>query len=590
MRASRFGLSRMRVSVLVSLGVIVAASATTANAATLMVNCTADPGALASALATASDGDTLSIQGTCKGTFEIAHSLTLAGAKGATLDGQAVDTVLTVDSAETVVVTGLTVTNGFATSFAPDGQNGGGIWNNGTLTLIDSSVAGNATSFSGNGAGIYNTGTLSLDNSTVSGNRNVFSGGGAGIFNTGMLTLSNSTVSGNVTALGQGGGIYSITGTLIVNNSTISGNFAGVGGGVTNRGFASIFTSSVSGNGVRDFGGGIANYGGLVLAASTVSENTSNLAGGGVYNAGSSLDLVNNTINANSAVDGGGVYTVVSAMFRGSIVAAQSAGGNCMVAGGGSTIDGGYNLDDGTTCGFSIATHSLPNTDPMLDPAGLADNGGPTETVALLAGSPAIDVIPLGSSKCGVASLPTDQRGVSRPQGLRCDIGAFEVEQQDSTPPVITVPGDITVNATSPAGAAVSYSVTAGDPDDEVASLGCVPASASTFAIGTTTVDCTASDTHGNTGSASFMVHVKGAAEQLADLRVAVTGVGPGTSLADKVIQAQTALNKHDLAGACSTLNALINQLKALSGKSVPAGVVDALVADATRIRAVLGC
>jgi len=166
----------------------------------------------------------------------------------------------------------------------------------------------------------------------------------------------------------------------------------------------------------------------------------------------------------------------------------------------------------------------------------------------------------------------------------------FSLPSADTTPPEISVPGDITVNATSPAGAAVSYSVTAGDPDDEVASLGCVPASASTFAIGTTTVDCTASDTHGNTGSASFMVHVKGAAEQLADLRVAVTGVGPGTSLADKVIQAQTALNKHDLAGACSTLNALINQLKALSGKSVPAGVVDALVADATRIRAVLGC
>src|SRR5438445_13775509 len=71
------------------------------SATTITVNCTTDPGALATALATASDGDTLAIQGTCKGTFEISHSLTLAGSGGATLDGQRLGTVLTVDSGTT---------------------------------------------------------------------------------------------------------------------------------------------------------------------------------------------------------------------------------------------------------------------------------------------------------------------------------------------------------------------------------------------------------------------------------------------------------------------------------------------------------
>jgi nitrous oxidase accessory protein NosD len=177
----------------------------------LSVDCAADSGALAIALATADNGDTLSIQGTCKGTFEIAHDLTLQGSASSTLDGQAADTVLTIDAGKTVFVADLTVTGGLATSFIPGGENGGGIWNNGTLTLRDSTIRGNATSFSGNGAGIYSRGTLTVSDSTVTGNSNSFSGGGAGIFNfAGTLRLNNSTVSGNTTSFGQGGGIYKL--------------------------------------------------------------------------------------------------------------------------------------------------------------------------------------------------------------------------------------------------------------------------------------------------------------------------------------------------------------------------------------------
>src|SRR5262249_10102592 len=142
---------------------------------------------------------------------------------------------------------------------------------------------------------------------------------------------------------------------------------------------------------------------------------------------------------------------------KNSLIAGQSGGPNCYGFAAGS--DGGYNLDDGTSCGFSSANHSLSSTNPLLDPAGLDDNGGPTKTIALQPGSPAIDAIPPAANGCGTA-IATDQRGVTRPQGPGCDIGAFELVL-DTTPPVITVPDPITVNATSPDGAVVTYSVSA---------------------------------------------------------------------------------------------------------------------------------
>jgi probable HAF family extracellular repeat protein len=161
----------------------------------------------------------------------------------------------------------------------------------------------------------------------------------------------------------------------------------------------------------------------------------------------------------------------------------------------------------------------------------------------------------------------------------------------DTTPPVITVPDDMTVDATSPDGAVVEFTATATDDVDGDVPVGCTPASGSTFVIGDTTVECTATDTAGNSATASFTVHVKGGSEQLDDLAEAVIGVGPGTSLADKVEAAQMALTDGDDTLACEILNAFINQVTAQTGKSIsdPA-TADALIADATRIRAVLGC
>jgi hypothetical protein len=164
------------------------------------------------------------------------------------------------------------------------------------------------------------------------------------------------------------------------------------------------------------------------------------------------------------------------------------------------------------------------------------------------------------------------------------------VGPQDTTAPSISVPSAITTDASGPSGAVVAYRVTASDPDDSVASLACAPPSGSTFPMGTTTVTCTAKDTNGNTSTASFTVTVVGAAGQSAALRSAVTGVGPGTSLADKIALVQGQIGTGQVAKACSTLVAFINEVSAQSGKTIPTGQATTFIADALRIRSVLGC
>ena len=163
----------------------------------------------------------------------------------------------------------------------------------------------------------------------------------------------------------------------------------------------------------------------------------------------------------------------------------------------------------------------------------------------------------------------------------------------DGTPPLLT-PANITVNATSPAGATVAYTVTATDPGGSgVASVDCTPPSGTVFAIGDTTVDCTATDNVGNVAHASFTVHVKGAAEQLADLLVAVTGVGPGKMLADRVKHIQGHVARNMKKGACDDLNRFVKQVNDMAKGRKPqitAAQAASFTAQAQSIRAALGC
>lgn len=160
----------------------------------------------------------------------------------------------------------------------------------------------------------------------------------------------------------------------------------------------------------------------------------------------------------------------------------------------------------------------------------------------------------------------------------------------DVTPPEISSPGDLNVPATGPHGATVTWTITATDVVDGAVPVGCTPSSGSAFAIGDTLVECSAVDAAGNTAHASFVVHVQGADEQLVTLSEAVAGVGPGTSLADKVRDARAALARGDVDDACFALRSMLNQIEAQAGKSIPTGVAGPLIADATRIRSFLSC
>jgi len=294
--------------------------------------------------------------------------------------------------------------------------------------------------------GIFNEGTLTVTNSTIADNgfAVLFGVVNGGIFNEGTLTVTNSTFSGNRAFVG--GGIDNESGAVMVTNSNFTSNEAAEGGGIANGGMLTITNSTFAGNSVSNsnafgdnpegeaFGGGIANGGTLTVTNSTFVGNSSRniypgsgfVFGGGIFGGGT---VTNSTFVGNSSTGvgafGGGI---VGGIIKGSILVGNS-GGNCY----GGVIDEGYNLDDDGTCDFSSGT--TPDSAIALDPNGLQNNGGPTETVALESNSVAINQIPIPD--CIDQSSPpvrlyTDQRGVIRPQFTACDIGAYEYDTAHS--------------------------------------------------------------------------------------------------------------------------------------------------------------
>ncbi len=214
--------------------------------------------------------------------------------------------------------------------------------------------------------------------------------------------MQGSTLSGNQGALG--GAINNVDGQVTVINSTLSDNQAvgviGLGGAILNSGSP---------------GGGAT----VTVINSTLSGNQASGRGGGIYNSpDATLNLISSTLSDNQATDGGGGIansTDATVSLTNSIVA-NSVNGDCLLAGG--TINAEYSLiEDGLTCVNGTNNNNLSG-DPILGP--LQDNGGPTQTHALLAGSPAIDA--------GDTLETTDQRGEARPFGLADDIGAFELQ------------------------------------------------------------------------------------------------------------------------------------------------------------------
>src|SRR6266699_3645868 len=306
--------------------------------------------------------------------------------------------------------------------------------NHGELTLINNLI----TNSVGPDGSINNTGLLDIINSTIS--NNSASGRGGGINNTGPLEITNSTISNNAT-YGQGGGIFNSSDTLgnpaSLSNSTVSGNTAvGGGGGIDNTGFLKITNSTISDNRALNEGGGIDSPGELGLTNSTVSDNTALTFGGGIAVSSPFYTIFYCTIYRNTATqDGGGIATYQNrpkVPFIGigeSIVAGNHAQTSPNISG--VIWSHGYNLFQNVSPSTNFVPLNVQSTDVEVSAATflgidslLRKNGGQTPTYALISGSPAIDSIP--PDTCQVIGITTDQRGVKRPQGDGCDIGAYE--------------------------------------------------------------------------------------------------------------------------------------------------------------------
>jgi hypothetical protein len=271
---------------------------------------------------------------------------------------------------------------------------------------------GGLTISNGSYGGIINFGKLTVNNSTISDNTTSNSGGG--ILNAGTLTVNNSTISGNSAtdsggSSGWGGGIYNNGNIMTVNNSTVANNAAAVCGG----GIVGIVNSGTQG----------------IINNSTISENSAVLCGGGLWG-GNGMAVRNTIIAGNTAPYGPDVYTNLGSL--------------------------GHNLIGNPQDMSGWVDSDLLHVDPLPGP--LQNNGGATETYALLAGSPA-----LNSGDPTQVGVP-DQRGVVRSGGV--NIGAFQASATAfsvGAPDTVTSgqPFDLVVTAVDPFGqVAVGYTGT----------------------------------------------------------------------------------------------------------------------------------
>lgn len=456
-----------------AIAVSLAALAGVADASPITVTSTADTGAgsLREALAAASPGDTISIP--TPGDYQVT-SAELAVDKNVTIEGSGPTVRIVGDgnnrvfdvTAGAVTISGLTVTGGGLVGTVASGGGianaagtlvlrrvtvtgnsvsntvggvpaGGGVFNeSGALQIVDSTISANTAAVTPNGGGVPEgggvanaSGSVAITRSSITGNKaSIAEPGGApeggGVeSSSGALTIAESTVSGNTSAGGsvaQGGGIAAFNTTTVISDSSVSENVASEagagtaaqGGGIVQfRQSLSLLNSTVAANGAA---GEFAEGGGLMAQVTTVGATNStiatNVAAGPKAAGGNLLAREKATVKPQNTIIAGGM--------------AGTAPSNCAVQTESAIQSQGHNLDSLDECSFT-AVGDLVNTDPLLAP--LADNGGATQTMALASTSPAIDAAD------GAACSPADQRGVLRPAGAGCDIGAFELATPGAT-------------------------------------------------------------------------------------------------------------------------------------------------------------
>ncbi len=354
------------------------------------------------------------------GDLDVTGALTILGASGVRavaagrpiVDAGKRDRAFDVMSGASLRLTGVVVRNG---SVVPSGNaattanSGGGIRASGELVLSDDVITGNAAAL---GGGVTSRKSLVASYTTFSSNTATF-GDGAGIDSYGTLSLEHVVVSGNTASGYQSvGGVRSL-GTATISDSTFDRN-TGSAIGILSGSTMTLTRSTLAQNaasGPSGVGGGVfIHAGNLTVTNSTIAGNSAATLGGGIYLNSGQATLVNDTFTGNGAPQGGNVYGRATAVNT--IFGRPSSGGSCVAV-----TSKGHNLEE-TQCAVGKAPGDLIGLDPMLAP--LADNGGSARTEALLPGSPAIDAG--DASSCPA----TDERGVKRPAGDGCDIGAYE--------------------------------------------------------------------------------------------------------------------------------------------------------------------
>jgi predicted outer membrane repeat protein len=281
------------------------------------------------------------------------------------------------------------------------GNAGGGIETSSSTSIYFSTVSNNATlsatSSSTGGGGVFTNGSLLMRNTTVDGNTSA--SGGGGIYGPGVVNIVNSTISNNVASNGSGGGVFGGSGGVSIDSSTITANHAEGDGGGIYGGPVALTNSTITGNSATGIGAGVAADV-FMSSYATITLNT-------------------------SAGPGGGVNFVTSAKSYGTIFSGNNDGTTAddLATAGTAALMGQYNIVSATTVTTPSGTRSCV---PTLLP--LADNGGPTQTMALQTG----DTCAIDYASSSPAQT-TDQRGFPRPAvvGSNADIGAYEFGSMD---------------------------------------------------------------------------------------------------------------------------------------------------------------
>ncbi len=340
-----------------------------------------------------------------------------------------------------LTIDGLQITNGNSGVYS-----GGGVLGGDSLTILHSVISGNGSDSAG--GGVSATQDLTVRNSIISGNTAGNAGGGIDGESSVSIyysTIQNNSTAGATTSVNGGGGVFATGFLKVVNSDVVNNTSASTGGGVYAATGANIANSTLSGNTAMAGSGGGAytnvNSTNVSVSQSTFSDNTAQGNGGGFF--GGSADIENSTFTGNVASGtGGGVQASVLTLSYDTIADNQSTGeggganfsssasigGTILYANtpqdlaGAAPATGQYNIIEA-----SSVTATGINCDPKL--VALADNGGPTQTMALGAGSCAID------AASATPSVGTDQRGFGRPVGSGAnplaDIGAFEAGAKD---------------------------------------------------------------------------------------------------------------------------------------------------------------